>query len=118
MSRSSGDVAVFDIAGEFTRWTQTSPTLSELVKAKVGEGKNRILLNFEKTGFVDSYGIGELIASFISIQNSGGMLKLCRIPDKLDMIFRITGLDKVLAICPTEEAALEAFVALLGSPRG
>jgi len=37
------------------------------------------------------------------------MFKLCRIPPKLDLIFRITGLDKVLAIYPTEEAAMEAF---------
>ena len=108
-SRSAGDVVIFDIGGEFTRWGQALPTLSELVRAKLNEGKNRILLNFEKTGFVDSYGVGELIAGFISTRNSGGMLKLCRIPDRLDVIFRITGLDKVLTICPTEEAALEAF---------
>jgi len=108
-SRSSGDIAIFDIEGEFSRWAQTSPTLSELVKAKLTAGRNRILLNFEKTGFVDSYGVGELTACFISTRNSGGMLKLCRIPDRLDLIFRITGLDKVLTICPTEEAALEAF---------
>lgn len=108
-SRSSGDIAIFDIEGEFSRWAQTSPKLSDLVKAKLSAGKNRILLNFAKTGFVDSHGVGELIACFISIQNSGGLLKLCRIPDRLDLIFRITGLDKVLAIYPTEEAALEAF---------
>jgi anti-anti-sigma factor len=108
-SRSAGDIVIFDIGGEFTRWGQALPTLSELVKAKLNEGENRILLNFEKTGFVDSYGVGELTASFISTRNSGGMLKLCRIPDKLDLIFKITGLDKVLSIYPTEEAALEAF---------
>jgi anti-anti-sigma factor len=108
-SRSAGDIVIFDIGGEFTRWGQALPTLSELVRAKLNEGKNRILLNFEKTEFVDSYGVGELIAGFISTRNSGGMLKLCRIPDRLDVIFRITGLDKVLTICPTEEAALEAF---------
>jgi anti-anti-sigma factor len=108
-SRSAGHVVIFDIGGEFTRWGQDLPTLSELVKAKLNEGKNRILLNFEKTGFCDSYGVGELIASFISTRNSGEALKLCRIPAKLDLTFKITGLDKVLSIYPTEEAALEAF---------
>lgn len=108
-SRLAGDVLVLDVDGEFTRVTQARPTLSELVKSNLIAGKDRILLNFGKTGFVDSYGVGEVLTGFISVQNSGGKFKLCRVPGKLLLIFKITGLDKVLAIYPTEEAALEAF---------
>jgi len=108
-SRSAGDVVVFDIEGEFTRLNQALPTLGELVKLKLNAGKDKILLNFERTGFVDSYGVGDLLACFISTQNGGGVFKLCRISVKLALIFKITELDKVLAIYPTEEAALEAF---------
>jgi anti-anti-sigma factor len=108
-SRSAEGVVVFDIDGELSRWAAYLPTLSELVKAQVGSGKDRVLLNFEKTGFVDSFGVGEIVASFISLQNSGGALKLCRIPARLDLLFEFTGLKKVLPIYPTEEAAIEAF---------
>jgi anti-sigma B factor antagonist len=108
-SRSAGEIVVFDIDGELSRWASALPTLSELVKSQLSSGKDRIILNLEKTGFVDSFGVGEIITSFISLRNSGGALKLCRIPDKLLLVFKITGLEKVLTICPTEEAALESF---------
>ncbi len=108
-ARSSGDVAIFDVEGEFTRLTQTSPTLSELVKATLNEGRSLILVNFEKALSVDSYGVGDLLTSFISTQNSYGTFKLCRIPAKLLLIFKITQLDKVLSIYPSEEDALQAF---------
>src|SRR5512136_3248001 len=88
--RPSGEVVVFDIKGDMSRLTATAPTLSELVKDQLLVGKNRILLNLEKTGFVDSWGVGELLATYISIRNRGGSLKLCAIPDKLDMLFKIT----------------------------
>jgi anti-anti-sigma factor len=68
-----------------------------------------ILFNFEKAGFVDSFGIQEMIASYTSIQNLGGKFKLCRLPDKLILIFEVTGLIKVFDIYPTEDAALENF---------
>lgn len=110
-SRSAEGVVVFDIDGELSRWASALPTLSELVKAQAGAGKDRVLLNLEKTGFVDSFGIGEIVTSFISLQNRGGTLKLCRIPHRLSLLFKITELDKVLPIYPTEEAAIEAFTA-------
>lgn len=108
-TRSAEGVVIFDIDGELSRWTSALPTLSELVKSQLGAGRGRILLNFQNTGFVDSYGVGEIITSFISAQNNGGALKLCLIPNKLLLLFKITGIDKVLTILPTEESALEAF---------
>lgn len=110
-SRTAGEVLVFDIRGPFTRITSSPPTLSELVKARVGSAKDRVLLNFEETGFVDSFGVGEIVTSFISLRNGGGALKLCRIPARLDLLFEITGLKKVLPIYPTEREAIEAFAA-------
>ncbi|HSA96402.1 MAG TPA: STAS domain-containing protein [Acidobacteriota bacterium] len=108
-ARPSGDVIVFDIMGDLSRLTPTVPTLSELVKDQLIVGQSRILLNLERTGFVDSWGVGELLATYISIRNRNGALKLCAIPDRLAALFRITQIDKVLAILPTEKAALEAF---------
>src|SRR5512136_579239 len=108
-SRPSGEVMVFEIKGDLSRLTATVPSLSELVKDQLVIGKSQILLNLEKTGFVDSWGVGELLATYISIRNRGGSLKLCAIPDKLDMLFKITQISKVLTILPTEAAAIEAF---------
>lgn len=108
-TRPVGDVVVLDIEGEFSRIASPVPTLHQIVKAQLGMGKRRILFNFEKVGFVDTFGIQELIASYTSTQNIGGRLKLCRLSQKLILIFSITGLVKVFDIHPDEEAAMESF---------
>lgn len=108
-SKLTGEVVVFDIQGEFSRVTAEVPTLSELVKSQLSCGKRRILFDFEATGFVDSFGISEILASYISIHDLGGALKLCRVPPKLLLTLKVTGIEKVLPIYPTHEAALTAF---------
>ena len=108
-SKLTGEVVVFDIRGEFSRVTAEAPTLSELVKSQLSCGKRRILFDFEATGFVDSFGISEMLASYISIHDLGGALKLCRVPPKLLLTLEVTGIEKVLPIYPTQEAALAAF---------
>ena len=98
-SRAVGPVAVFDIEGDFSVTTSPLPTLHELVKEETAKG-----------GFVDSFGIGQMIASYKSLQSLGGMLKLCAVPSKLLALLVITGIvPRVLSAYPTEEAALEAF---------
>lgn len=107
--REAGDVAIFDVDGEIRRSLSAEPTLHELVKLSLEEGRRNILLNFDKVEFIDSFGVGEILASYISIQNSGGRLKLFGISKKLLLIFQVTMLTKVLAIHDSEESALRSF---------
>ena len=108
-TRLVGDVIVFDIEGELSVTKSPVPTLHELVKAQLGMRERKILFNFEKSGFIDSFGIGQMIATYKSTHDLGGRFKLCRLPEKLILIFHITGLIKIFDIYPTEEAALESF---------
>jgi anti-anti-sigma factor len=108
-SRQAGDIIVMDVKGELSRGTALPPTLSDIVKIHLGAGKRWILLNFESIGFVDSFGIRELLNSYSAIQDFGGSLKLCQIPGRLLHVFEITRIDKVLKLYPTEEEAIKAF---------
>lgn len=108
-SRTSGDTAILDIGGEYSRLTASAPTLSELIKAQLDEGRRQVLVNYEKAGFIDSFAIGELITGFTSTQNLGGSFKICGLSSKIEVLFKITRLDKVFDIYPDERAALEAF---------
>jgi stage II sporulation protein AA (anti-sigma F factor antagonist) len=108
-SRLTGEIVVFDVSGEFSRITAEPPTLSELVKSQLGQGKRQVLFNFNATGWVDSFGISEMLASYISIHDLGGTLIFCMIPPKLDLILEVTGLKKILSVYTTEKEALAAF---------
>ena len=107
--REKHSVVIFDIEGEIKRSDITDVTLHQLVKDQLETGKKHILLNFDKVEFIDSFGVGEILASYISTHNLGGKLKLARISKKLFLIFQVTMLTKVLDIVEDEETALQGF---------
>lgn len=107
--RDKNNVVIFDIEGEIKRSDITDVTLHQLVKEQLEVGKKHILLNFEKVEFIDSFGVGEILASYISTHNLGGKLKLARISKKLFLIFQVTMLTKVLDIHEEEDSALQSF---------
>ncbi|MGA2587118.1 MAG: STAS domain-containing protein [Candidatus Aminicenantales bacterium] len=107
--REKNNVVIFDIDGEIKRSDITDITLHQMVKDQLELGKKQILLNFEKVEFIDSFGVGEILASYISTHNLGGKLKLARISKKLFLIFQVTMLTKVLDIHEEEDSALQSF---------
>jgi anti-anti-sigma factor len=108
--RERNNVVIFDIEGEIRRSDITDVTLHQLVKDELDRGKKQILLNFERVDFIDSFGVGEILASYISTHNLGGKLKLARISKKLFLIFQVTMLTKVLDIFDEEDMALRSFL--------
>lgn len=110
-TRDVNDVVIFDMEGEIRRppTGTMETTVHQLVKSQLDRGKRKILLNFEGVGFIDSFGVGELLASYISTQNSGGKLKLAKISRRLELVMKITGLWDLFDPQGSEEAALEKF---------
>jgi anti-anti-sigma factor len=108
-ARDVGEVVVFQIEGEIRRTHVTETTIHQAVKSQLERGKKNILLNFEKVEFIDSFGVGEMLASYTSIQNLGGRMKLTRVPARLSLVFKITWLDHVFEIFDNEKAALQSF---------
>jgi anti-anti-sigma factor len=108
-TREHGAVVIFDIEGEIRRSDMMDATLHQLVKNQLDSGKRNILLNFEKVNFIDSFGVGEILASYISTQNLGGKFKLAKISKKLYLIFQVTMLTKVLEIHENEDSAIKSF---------
>jgi len=107
--REKNSIVIFDIDGEIRRSDVMDVTLHQLVKEQLDAGKKQILLNFDKVEFIDSFGVGEILASYISTHNLGGKLKLARISKKLFLIFQVTMLTKVLDIHDEEDSALQSF---------
>jgi anti-anti-sigma factor len=105
-----GDVVVLYVGGEIRRSHIKETTLHEAVKSQLQLGRRYILLNLEKVDFIDSWGVGEMLASYTSTQNLGGKIKLARISKKLDFVLMATGLKRVLEVFDTETAALQSFI--------
>jgi anti-sigma B factor antagonist len=59
---------------------------------------------------VDSSGIGELISRFTTTKNSGGHLKLLKVPKKIKDLLMITKLLTVFEIHEDETTAINSFL--------
>jgi len=108
-SRKHNDAVIFDIEGEFRISEVSDVTLHQLVKDQLDLGNLNILLNLEKTGSIDSTCVGEILSSYISITNRGGKLLRAKTPEKIQIIFKVTGLDRII---PDNESIEKALASL------
>ena len=58
---------------------------------------------------IDSYGIGELVRSYLTIRQRGGELKLAGVGQKVLHVLTLTGLTKTFEIHADDAAALQSF---------
>jgi anti-anti-sigma factor len=107
--REKEGVIVVDLAGEIRLSDNFTPTLQRQVAEQLADGKSDILLNFAKVDFIDSYGIGDIVASYSAVKEKKGRLKLACLSPKIWLIFQYSGLTRILEIFDSEEKAIQSF---------
>jgi len=75
----------------------------------VAGGSQKILLNLGGVKYIDSSGIGELIANYTTIGRTGGQLKLLNLTEKVQDLLVITKLLTVFDVYDNEADALASF---------
>jgi anti-sigma B factor antagonist len=106
--RQAGDVTVLDMSGA-VRIGQGSVALRDSVRTLVEGGKKKILLNLSGVNYIDSSGIGELIANYTTVSREGGQLKLLNLTEKIQNLLVITKLLTVFDSYDDEADALNSF---------
>lgn len=69
-------------------------------------GGQRCILDLSKVQFVDSSGLGAIVASMKQLEQ-GRRLDLAGLTPMVDKVFRLTRMDSVFAIFDSVEAALD-----------
>ena len=106
--RQAGDVAILDLDGE-VRIGDSATALRGAIRELVAGGSNKILLNLGGVKYIDSSGIGELIANYTTAGRNGGQLKLLNLTDKVQDLLVITKLLTVFDVYENEPEALSSF---------
>lgn len=108
-TRKIDDVVVYDLEWEFKIVEEMPIELQVDVKSQLRSGEKHFLFNLKGVKYMDSYGLGEIVASYISISNAGGRLKLTNLLPRIHLMFEVTGLEKVFEIVDDEKAAVAGF---------
>jgi len=106
--RQAGDVTILDLTGE-VRLGDSSVALRDSVRKLADAGKNKVLLNLAGVKYIDSSGIGELIANYTTVSRQGGQLKLLNLTDRIQNLLVITKLLTVFDSYDNEAEALKSF---------
>jgi len=101
-------VVVVDLSGRI-KLGEGSSVLRDTVKDLLSKGHKNILLNLGDVNYIDSSGIGELVAAFTSVRNQGGELKLLNLTRKIHDLLQITKLYTVFDVRDDEAEAISAF---------
>jgi anti-anti-sigma factor len=106
--RKIGNVCVLDLAGKITIGAGDL-ILREAVNALLEEGDRNIVINLENVSYMDSAGIGELVACRKRATDLDGGVKLLNPSGKVSDLLHLTKLEEIFDIFANEEQALASF---------
>ena len=88
---------------------EESSLLRDDVKKAIADGAKRIVLNLGEVNYIDSGGLGTLVALHTTAHNAGGTIKLANLTKRVGDLMQVTKLLTVFEVHPSEYEALEAF---------
>ena len=108
IERHHQNVTILDLAGKI-RMGDDIAKLTMALRVVVADGAKNILLNMAGITYIDSSGLGELVAGYTTLQRSGGELKLLHLTDRVSELMIITKLLTVFEAFDDEMEAVNSF---------
>ena len=86
----------------------TATAFKQKMNDWIESGNRRIILNLSEVDFIDSSGLSAIISGLKKLDNDGSLV-ICVVKETVMSLFRLTRMDRVFDIFPSEEAALKAL---------
>ncbi|MGH9572465.1 MAG: STAS domain-containing protein [Candidatus Acidiferrales bacterium] len=106
--RDVNGITVLDIEGRIVLGEESN-SFREKVKGLLASGKKKIVLNLANVTYIDSAGLGTLVATFHSARSQGAALKLANLGSKFKEVLQVTKLMTVFDTYDSEAAAIQSF---------
>jgi anti-sigma B factor antagonist len=103
-----GDVAVLSVTGNMMGGPDTMD-LHEKVKSLSADGVKRVVIDLKGVKWMNSSGLGVLMACMTTLNNSGGKLKLSSVTEKVKSLLIITQLMRIFDTYESAERAVASF---------
>ena len=107
--RHIGDAVVLDLDGRLTL-EGSSERLKDKINSLLHQGTRKLFINLGDVSYMDSGGLGQLVASFQAASHQGGSVKLFNLGKRSRHLLTITKLLTVFDTFESEEDALQSLV--------
>ena len=106
--KESKGVTVLVLSGRVVLGEESNQLRTKL-KELLAQGKTRLVLDLAEVKYIDSAGLGTLVAGYTSAQSQGASMKLANLTKKFDEQLHITKLVTVFEVHDSVEAAVNSF---------
>jgi len=106
-TRTVDGVMVVDCHGRLI-FGEESAALRDTVKKLISENRN-LVLNLSGVNYIDSGGLGTLVALYTTANNAGGSIKLASLTQRIGDLLQVTKLLTVFEVFDNEEEAARSF---------
>lgn len=108
--RVVGSVTILDLSGRLVLGDGDT-LLKDKIHSLVFQGRKQIVLNMGGVNYMDSSGLGALVASSVTAKNNGGQIKLVSLTKRLQDLLAIAKLLTVFDAYDSEADAINSFAA-------
>lgn len=105
--RTVDEIVIVDCAGRIV-FGEESADLRDTVKMVITQSK-RIILNLAGVTYIDSGGLGTLVALYTTARNSGGSIKLANLTQRVGDLLQVTKLVTIFDVYENEQKAIDSF---------
>jgi anti-sigma B factor antagonist len=106
--RIIGHVTVLDIVGKLTM-DEAARHLKDKINSLISQQRTRIVVNLKNVPYIDSGGLGQLVASYGSVMKTDGALKLLNVNSRNHDLLSITRLVTLFESFDSEAEAVQSF---------
>ena len=103
--REIGEVTVLDLAGDSAIADGT--ILNQTVRGLTDAGKRLFVLNLQNVRYMDSFGLGQIVSTFLSVRDQKGKIRVVNPNAKIRDLLRYSRVDTVLQVMPSEAEAVQ-----------
>lgn len=106
--RTVGALTILDLSGKLTIG-DGAQLLKDKSESLVFQGRHQVVVNLAAVPYIDSGGLGQLVACYTTVTRAGGRLTLLGLNTKNHDLLSITKLVSVFETYESEQEAIESY---------
>ena len=101
-------VAILSLSGKMMGGPETTQ-LHDRIRSLINDKIIKVVIDLSGVKWINSSGLGVLMATMTTLKNSGGELKLANVTEKVESLLMITQLMRIFETYETVDRALAAI---------
>ena len=97
------DVLLVEVDGQLV--VTNRQEFKQAILDAVEQGARTVVIDFARTGYIDSSGLGALVSLSKRVRDAGGDIRLASLHDDLRTLFELTRLDQLFPLYATRADA-------------